>query len=472
MLFNSIQYLFFFPVVILSYYFLKDVSKRLLLLLISSYIFYMCWNPIFILLIIVSTIVDYIVGNQIDRTTDKSKKKAFLFLSLIANLGILSYFKYYNFLLENLNYILSSLELNYTIPAASILLPVGISFYTFQTLSYTIDVYRGQRKSEKSFLAFAVFVSFFPQLVAGPIERSTTLLPQLKKLSNPNHLMIRKGLELILWGLFKKIVVADRLAEYVNIVFESPSEFYTAQLITAAIFFSFQIYCDFSGYSDIAIGSAKVLGIKLMDNFKGPYFSLSIQEFWRRWHISLSTWFRDYLYIPLGGNRISSQRTYYNLVLVFLATGIWHGANWTFIIWGLYHGFFLIVERLGFIRILNKLPNTFNYIYTYLVVTIGWILFRAKNIDDVILYFSNMTKSNGFNINIYQNSLDILELQISLFVLVFIAFMHWYERKGDINIFLSNFHKAIRWGFYILLSLSVLILGQYGEHSQFIYFQF
>ena len=302
----------------------------------------MCWKPEYIFLILFSTIVDYYCGLKMEGAQNRTYKKLFLTLSLFTNLSVLFAFKYLNFFSDSIRYILNEFNIFYNIPYFNVLLPVGISFYTFQTLSYTIDVYRGQKKAEKHLGVFALYVSFFPQLVAGPIERSTRLLPQLKKENSFDYLRFKNGLLLMLWGFFKKIVIADRLAVLVNTVYNNPIDYQGITLIIATIFFAFQIYCDFSAYSDIAIGASKIMGYDLMKNFNRPYFSKSIAEFWRRWHISLGSWFRDYLYFFLGGNKKGQLIWYKNLMLVFLISGLWHGANWTFVIWGFLHGFYMI----------------------------------------------------------------------------------------------------------------------------------
>ncbi len=434
----------------------------------------MYWNPIFILLILVSTVVDYLVGRAIDNTEEGSRKKQFLWVSIVVNIGILFYFKYYNFLRENLQSIIDQIGVEFMIPDHSWLLPVGISFYTFQTLSYTIDIYRGQQKAEKNFFLFALYVSFFPQLVAGPIERSTNLLPQFKIKHTFDYDRVRWGLSLILLGLFKKIVIADRFAIYADEIFDHPGEYTGLAAIMGTIFFTFQIYCDFSGYTDVAIGSARVLGFKLMDNFKGPYLSKSIKEFWRRWHISLSTWFRDYLYIPLGGNRAGQNKLYRNLIIVFLVTGLWHGANWTFIVWGMFHGVFLIVERLGWGRLLAKLPSIVQVIYAFVVVSIGWVFFRADSLSSAFTILGSfLTVNNNFwNINIYQNPVDIVELQISLFLLLVIIIIHFFEYQRKFMEKILNAPVYVRWPVYILMIYGIPLLGQYGAYKPFIYFQF
>ncbi len=434
----------------------------------------MCWNPIFILLIIVSTLVDYFVGKAIGNEESPSAKKKLLWLSLAINLGILFSFKYYNFLRENLQVIFSHLSESLIIPEHSWLLPVGISFYTFQTLSYTIDVYRGQQKAETNFFNFALYVSFFPQLVAGPIERSTNLLPQFLEKHEFDYQRIRSGLLLILLGLFKKIVIADRFAVYADQIFDNPGAYSGMAVILGIVFFSFQIYCDFSGYTDIAIGSARVLGYRLMDNFKGPYFTKSIRNFWRHWHISLSTWFRDYVYLPLGGNRVGSYKLYRNLVIVFLVTGLWHGANWTFVAWGLFHGLFLIIERLGFGDFLKKLPSFLQVTYTFLLVSLGWVFFRASSMTDAFLVLQSIPIGDGafFEVNIFKDVVAQVEFKISLALLPLIWLLHYIEYHTNLVDTILNKPIFLRWTIYVLLILAIPLLGEYGGNKPFIYFQF
>ena len=341
MLFNSLEFIIFFPIVVAAYFALNP-KYRWILLLLASYYFYMCWNYKYIVLIMFSTVVDYCSGILMYRTNKTGLRKLLLLASLTTNLGLLFFFKYFNFFGETVNYFFERFNIFAEVPAYSFLLPVGISFYTFQTLSYTIDIYRKKQTPEYHFGRFALFVSFFPQLVAGPIERSVNLIPQFRQDFKFDYERVRDGILFMVWGFFKKVVIADRLAEYVNLVYNNPTESEGFQNIIATFFFSIQIYCDFSGYSDIAIGAALILGYRLMTNFRRPYFALNIREFWQRWHISLSTWFRDYVYISLGGNRVVKWRWFYNLFITFLVSGLWHGANWTFVIWGALHGFYLI----------------------------------------------------------------------------------------------------------------------------------
>ncbi|MEL6629398.1 MAG: MBOAT family O-acyltransferase, partial [Bacteroidota bacterium] len=388
MLFNSLDFLIFFPVIV-GLYFALSPKYRWVLLLGASYYFYMCWKAEYIILIVFSTLVDYFAAGQMARIQEKKKRRPFLYLSLLSNLGLLFFFKYWNFFSGETRALLDSWNIMVDVPTFQLLLPVGISFYTFQTLSYTIDVYNGKLEPEKNLGRFALYVSFFPQLVAGPIERATHLLPQLRKTFDFDYQRVVSGLQQMLWGFFKKVVIADRLAVYVNEIYASPGDENGLALLLATYFFAFQIYCDFSGYSDIAIGAARVMGYDLMENFRTPYLSRSIREFWSRWHISLSTWFRDYLYIPLGGNRVPQVRWFLNLFIVFVVSGFWHGANWTFLIWGALHGSYLVAEilwkRLPFAQF-RGMPPKFKSILavgiTFHLTLLAWVFFRANSLGD------------------------------------------------------------------------------------------
>lgn len=345
MLFNSLHFIIFFLLVTPAYFLLAHQHRWKLVLAASCY-FYMVFMPVYILILGFTIVVDYFVGIYLARITDPIKKKRLLIVSLFVNIGVLAVFKYYNFVNENLSAMLNAAGYENHIPNLSILLPIGLSFHTFQAMSYTIEVYRGNHPPEKHFGIYALYVMYYPQLVAGPIERPQNVLWQFHKPQVFEYKRITDGLKLMTWGFFKKVVIADRIAPLVDHVYNSPESFYGISLIVATILFAFQIYADFSGYSDIAIGASAVMGIQLMTNFRQPYFSLSVTEFWKRWHISLSTWFRDYLYIPLGGNRNGKSRHLFNLMITFLISGIWHGANWTFVAWGALHGIFLIIEQL------------------------------------------------------------------------------------------------------------------------------
>ena len=405
MLFNSTEFLLFLPIVFLLYWFVfnKHLKSQNLLILVSSYVFYGWWDYRFLSLIFLSTIVDYIIGLSISNQDSEKKQKLLLWCSVLFNLSVLGFFKYYNFFVDSWIDLFSSV--GYEIKSVwtlNIILPVGISFYTFQTMSYTIDIYRKKLEPTKDFISFASFVSFFPQLVAGPIERATNLLPQILNKREFKYEQGVHGLRLILWGMFKKVVIADSLAPMVDDIFTNYNDYGGGTLWLGAIYFAFQIYCDFSGYSDIAIGTSKLFGFELMSNFKFPYFSRNIGEFWRRWHISLSTWFRDYLYIPLGGSQEGKWKSIKNIFIIFIVSGFWHGANWTFIFWGLFHAILLLPS---FIFNTNRkytssiiaentiLPSPKEFLQvgtTFILVTIGWVIFRSETISDFFKYFIKM----------------------------------------------------------------------------------
>ena len=450
----------------------------------------MCWKVEYIVLIMFSTAIDYFVALQMDKLKEKAEKRKWLYLSLISNLGILFGFKYLNFINQNIQIFFDNFNIFYNISGFEALLPVGISFYTFQTLSYTIDVYNEKTKAQKHIGVFAVFVSFFPQLVAGPIERSKKLLPQFFIKHSFSYERARHGLQQMMWGFFKKVVIADRLAIVVDSVYNNLDNYSGLALIIATIFFAFQIYCDFSGYSDIAIGSARIMGFELMENFKRPYFSKSISEFWKRWHISLSTWFRDYLYIPLGGNQVVKWKWYYNLFITFLISGLWHGANWTFIIWGALHGAYLITAIIleePTKKLLNSLKiNTESKIYklsqislTFSLTAFAWIFFRANNISDAVYVISNLFNDIGrygdfsaMQIQLRGLGLGMNELLISFGLIIFMECFNLYERSGDVWIQLKSKPRWIRWSVYYIIMFGILFLAPHSRGSNFIYFQF
>jgi D-alanyl-lipoteichoic acid acyltransferase DltB (MBOAT superfamily) len=441
----------------------------------------MCWKAEYAILILLSTVIDYYAARWMSQTSLKSKRKKFLVLSLVSNLGILFGFKYFTFFNESLRALFNQLNIFYGVPAFEVLLPVGISFYTFQTLSYTIDVYKGEIQAETHFGKFALYVTFFPQLVAGPIERSGNLLPQLQNLTrNFDNNRVGDGLRLMLWGFFKKVVIADRLAPCVNLVYNNPDEFHGFQILLATVFFAFQIFCDFSGYSDIAIGAAKVLGVDLMKNFDRPYSARSISEFWKRWHISLSTWFKDYVYIPLGGNRVVKWRWHYNLFITFLISGLWHGANWTFVVWGALHGFYLVFAiisqpyRNALIRLagLDKHPfalKTGRTLATFALVCLGWLFFRANSLSDALVLLNNLFVFEPIA------ALDKLitpgALLLNVALIAVLEMFHYLQEEREISMFFSCKPMLIRWPAYILITMSILYLGA-GGAQQFIYFQF
>ena len=487
MQFNSFQFIIFFISVIVLYFSIS-YRYRWILLLLSSYYFYMCWKPEYIFLILFSTIIDYYCGLKMGLCKNKSQKKPFLLISIITNLGVLFSFKYFNFFSDSIRDILAQFNIFYEFPYFNILLPVGISFYTFQTLSYTIDVYRGNKSPESHFGIFALYVSFFPQLVAGPIERSTKLLPQFKKNNTFNYLRVKNGSLLMLWGFFKKIVIADRLAVLVNTVYNNPTDYQGIVLIVATIFFAFQIYCDFSAYSDIAIGASKIMGYDLMKNFNRPYFSKSIAEFWRRWHISLGSWFRDYLYFSLGGNKTHKYKWYKNIMIIFLVSGLWHGANWNFVIWGCLHGFYILVALLikGMkFKIYNLLnikkdmlfSRIIQVISTFILVDFAWIFFRANTFSDSIYIIKNLFIINLdviYDKSLHNLGLDEKDLYLSILLIIFLLFVQLKQRKIKIIDAVNSKPIYIRWSIYLIGIYSIITLGYYGQgnESQFIYFQF
>ena len=491
MLFNSTEFMIFFPITLILYWIFPK-KYRYICLFIASYTFYMFWNPKYAMLMGTSTVVTFLSGVLIEKLKYKRTVVAF---SFIINLAILIFFKYFDFLLQNINIVLSALNIQLINKPFDVILPVGISFYTFQALSYTIDVYRGEIKSEKNIIKYALFVSFFPQLVAGPIERSNNLLIQienLEKVKRFDYERITEGLTLMLFGYFQKMVIADRAAILVDTVFNGYYEYNSMALILAAIFFAIQIYCDFGSYSLIAIGTAKVMGINLMENFNTPYFARSVKEFWGRWHISLSTWFRDYLYIPLGGNRCSNIRKSFNILVTFLVSGLWHGANFTFIAWGAIHGIFHIIEeQLKPIKekYLNKFKiktNAFSFalieiIITFIIVDLAWIFFRAETIHDAIHYiqriFTRIDLWTLFDGTLYGLGLSIFEMNILIIALfILIAFdLVKYIRKESIFEFLNKQNLYFRWFVMLFLIFYIIVYGKYGagfDPKQFIYFQF
>lgn len=468
MIFNSVHFIFFFIVTTILYYALPHRFRWAFLLAISCY-FYMVFRPIYILILAGTIVVDYVAGLFLESTTNPRRKKIFLVASIIANVGVLAVFKYYNFINDNLTELLGVFHLKNEIPMLRILLPIGLSFHTFQAMSYTIEVYRGKQQAEKHFGMYALYVMFYPQLVAGPIERPQNILHQLKEKVVFNYDHIVSGLKLILWGLFVKVVIADRLSIYVDIVYNSPEHHSAISSLVATLFFTFQIYCDFSGYSSIAIGCAKVLGIDLMINFRRPYMSTSIREFWSRWHISLSTWFRDYLYIPLGGNRVSLYRNMFNLFFVFLVSGLWHGANWTFIIWGALHGFYLIME-IVFDRLVPsiKLPRSIRWILNFVLVVIAWVFFRASNFQTAKQILKNIYTFKPGPLYIGNASY----LVYSFFAILFLfAAEYNAEKLNNRYAWLYSERKVLRWSAYLLLILTLLSIGVFNG-GQFIYFQF
>ena len=480
MLFNSLDFAVFFPIFFLLYWIVaKKLTVRNVLILAGSYLFYGWWDWRFLFLIIFSSIVDFTIGQKIYNATSKKLKKRYLLVSLIVNLGLLAYFKYTNFFIDSFvsSFRLFGTELDSF--SLNIILPVGISFYTFQTLSYTIDIYRDRLKPTKNWLAFFSFVAFFPQLVAGPIERASHLLPQFFKTYSFNYKQVKSGLLLIAFGLFKKMVIADRLAILVNEVYNSPTEYSGIALIIATIFFAFQIYCDFSGYSDIAIGIARTLGFDLMKNFDAPYFAKSITDFWRRWHISLSTWFRDYVYIPLGGSRKGEYRVYLNLFIVFVVSGLWHGAAITFILWGAIHGLIIVAEKAfsnhNFEMKRDRfIPGAIFTFITFGIVCFAWIFFRANSFGDSIYIVENLFNFSGNRTGLTSLGLAKHELVLSLVVIFLLLIFDFIHRKYNALRLLNKTHFILRNIAYVVIIYLIIIFGIYGDDSvsEFIYFQF
>jgi len=476
MLFNSIEFLLFLPTVFVLYWFVvnKKLKYQNLLILVSSYIFYGWWDYRFLSLIFLSTVVDYFIGLNISKNDSEKKQKLLLWCSVLFNLSVLGFFKYYNFFVDS--WIDSFSSLGYEIKSVwtlNIILPVGISFYTFQTMSYAIDIYKEKLKPTKDFISFASFVSFFPQLVAGPIERASNLLPQILKKRVFKYEQGVQGLRLILWGMFKKVVIADSLAPMVNDIFGNYQELGGGTLWLGIIYFAFQIYCDFSGYSDIAIGTSKLFGFELMSNFKFPYFSRNIGEFWRRWHISLSTWFRDYLYIPLGGSKNGRWKSLRNIFIIFLVSGVWHGANWTFIFWGLFHSILFLPSFLyntnrkyttSIIAQNTLLPSPkelIKVLTTFLLVTIGWVFFRSKTLEDSFNYLNKI---------IFEFDINLSETSGILYIIPLII-LDYMIRSNERNINFTK-NKLANNSLFILFVMIIVLLFFKETRVGFIYFQF
>ncbi|MBK6913555.1 MAG: MBOAT family protein [Ignavibacteriales bacterium] len=479
MLFNSIDFAIFLPIVFILYWFVTDRNLKLqnFLIVAASYLFYGWWDWRFLSLILFSSLVDYFVGVGLLKQENLTKRKLLLWTSIIVNLG---FFKYYNFFLDNFITAFSFFGTEIKANTLNIILPVGISFYTFQTMSYSIDVYKRKLEPTKDFIAFSAFVSFFPQLVAGPIERATRLLPQFYKKRTFDYSKAVDGMRQILWGLFKKIVIADNCAEYANLIFNNSADYSGSTLVLGALFFTFQIYGDFSGYSDIAIGTSRLFGFDLMRNFNFPYFSRDIAEFWRRWHISLSTWFRDYLYIPLGGSRGGTWMKVRNTFIIFIVSGFWHGANWTFVVWGALNAIYFLPLLLT-----NKNRNNLETIaqgkfipnikeFSFMLITFGltvfaWIFFRANNLGHAINYISEILSPSLFSIPKFAGmARDItIIILVAIFVLV-----EWKGREGQyaISHFGIKWKRPIRYSMYYAIIIAIFWFG--GKEQQFIYFQF
>jgi len=483
MLFNSIDFAVFLPTVFILYWFAanKNLKFQNLLIVAASYLFYGWWDWRFLILILLSTIVDYSIGLGLSKEKNKSKRKTLIFISILLNLGFLGFFKYYNFFQNNLIAAYTSLGIELNPRSLNIILPVGISFYTFQNLSYTIDVYKEKLEPTTDFIAFSAFVCFFPQLVAGPIERATNLLPQFHTKREFDYSKAVDGLRQILWGLFKKMVIADNCAEYANLIFNNSADYSGSVLLLGALFFAFQIYGDFSGYSDIAIGTARLFGFDLMRNFAFPYFSRDIAEFWRRWHISLSSWFRDYLYIPLGGNKGDTWMKIRNIFIIFIVSGFWHGANWTFIIWGALNAIYflpllllnrnrknLVIVAQG--KYFPTIKEIFDIGVTFSLTVLAWIFFRAENVSHAISILVEIFSKSLFTMPYFEgwDNASAIKILIPLFI-----FIEWSGRENQYAIerLGLNWPRPVRWAFYSFIIFSIGMFMQTTE-TPFIYFQF
>lgn len=475
MLFNSIEFLLFLPTVFFLYWFVfkNQLRAQNVLLLVASYIFYGWWDWRFLSLIIASTFLDYFIAIQLGKTDVSKKRKFLLGISLAGNLGMLGFFKYYNFFVSSWIEAWSSVGITMEASTLNIILPVGISFYTFQTLSYTIDVYRKEMQPTKSFIDFAAFVTFFPQLVAGPIERASHLLPQFYKNRTFDYQNAVDGVKLIIWGMFKKVVVADNCAFFVNKIFENPEAYSSGELFVGMVFFAFQIYGDFSGYSDMAIGISKLFGFDLMVNFKFPYFSRDIAEFWRRWHISLSTWFRDYIYIPLGGSKGTQWFQIRNVMIIFLVSGFWHGANWTYVVWGLFHALMFLPLLLFNVNRSHLITKSYGWLdfakigVTFLVVCIGWVFFRADSIADAFQYLAHLFELKSLGLSLfYKTNANLMIFALSALAVGILSMQElvWVIKKRDLP-------KISAFG-ALLLVLLIFFMGSFKNQMDFIYFQF
>lgn len=498
MLFNSVQFLIFFPLVVGIYFFIPH-RYRWFMLLVASCIFYMAFIPIYIGILAVTILIDYWAGILIENSSQSKQKKTYLTISIISTCMVLFIFKYFNFFNSSFSSLAKMLHWNYPIEMLQLILPIGLSFHTFQSLSYVIEVYRGRQKAERHFGIYSLYVMFFPQLVAGPIERPQNLIPQFYEKHSFDYQSVADGLKLMAWGLFKKVVIADRLAILVNQVYNSPQEYSGMALFLATVFFAWQIYCDFSGYSDIARGAAQVLGFRLMINFNRPYGARSIPEFWKRWHISLSTWFKDYLYISLGGNRVSVPRWAFNLLITFIISGLWHGANWTFIIWGALNGFFYICSvstetiRTRIVKSiqLNRFPflhNTIKVGITFFLISFSWIFFRSQSLSDALYICTHLF--SGFKqpvaslahlhfspiVELFFKSIRVLkfskiDLLVSMGSLICLFIVGKLQRTVNVRKWFMGKPVFLRWVVYYSLLLVIILFGKFGS-NQFIYFQF
>lgn len=490
MLFNSLHFLIFFPIVTLIYYIIP-LHFRYIWLLVSSYYFYMCWNPTYALLLLLSTSITYVSGLCLEKFQHNIAQKTCVAVSFTLNLSILFFFKYFNFTIETFQRMLGIIHIDIQIPSFDVLLPVGISFYTFQALSYTMDVYRKEISAETNFARYALFVSFFPQLVAGPIERSKNLLIQLRNPTKLTWYRFREGLLLMLWGFFLKLVISDRIAIFVDTIYTNYTSYEGWYFIVATILFAFQIYCDFGGYSVIAMGTATILGIQLMENFESPYLSSSVSEFWRRWHISLSSWFKDYLYIPLGGSHKGPIRKHLNKMIVFLTSGLWHGAKWTYVIWGALNGIYQVIGELltplrsYLIKLFHLNPKSLGIrlmkiITTFILIDFSWIFFRSNSFKGAIVIIKSILTANNFNIfrdgSLYECGLNLQNfiLLISCIIILIISDICKYHNIQIRHTILQQ-RCWIRWIIFSSSLCFILLFGIWGSgysEANFIYFQF
>jgi D-alanyl-lipoteichoic acid acyltransferase DltB (MBOAT superfamily) len=486
-LFNSLSYVAFLPAVFLLYH-LCPQAKRWVLLLVASYFFYACWEPAYLLLIVASTLVDYGAAIAMDRRETRREKRLFLMLSMLVNLGLLATFKYWNFFADSVRALTGWAGVGLDLPALDVLLPVGISYYTFQTLSYSIDVYRGERRAERHLGIFALYVSFFPQLVAGPIERSTRLLPQFREEQRFRYDDVVEGMRRVLWGFFKKLVIADRLSIFVDAVFESPERHSGLAVVLVSYAFLYQVYCDFSGYSDIAIGSARMMGFRLMENFNHPFSAPTIAGFWRRWNISLISWFRDYLYIPLGGSRVSFLHHQANVMVVLLVSGLWHGAGWTFVLYGALHGAYLICGRVtgpmrdrawrrfaGFLSepALARVRYAVGVIVTFHLVSLSIFFFRAPSLEVALQLIRNAFVAVPDPIPVLAvGAMGGYQLALAALAIAALELAQWRERRRRVPCWLALPPvRVLRWGLYYSVGFAILFLGVF-DNEEFIYFQF
>ncbi|MFT5885054.1 MAG: alginate O-acetyltransferase complex protein AlgI [Arcticibacterium sp.] len=476
MVFNSFAFLIFFPLVTLLYFALPH-KYRWWILLASSCLFYAWFKVEYLLILVFTIIVDYFAGLWIEKSEGKKRKWA-LIISIIANVGVLAVFKYANFVLDSANAVLFRMGEG-TFDLWNILLPIGLSFHTFQAMSYTIEVYRGRVPAEHNIFRYALYVMFYPQLVAGPIERPQNVIHQFYEEHKFDYQRVISGLRLMLWGMFKKVVIADRLAFFVDLVYDNPHAYSGFPIIVATVLFGIQIFCDFSGYTDIGLGAARVMGFDLMKNFDRPYFSKSISEFWRRWHISLSSWFKDYVYIPLGGNRVSEARRYFNLFFVFMISGLWHGASWNFVIWGSLHGIYLVIGQLtgkfqqrviGLLKrpMLEKMVHA-SIVFT--LVSLAWVFFRARTFSDSVYLLKGMLKPASHSLSEVLTLIGMKEAIVAFLAIVLMERVHWMQRNINFSAWFDSKPQWFRWSGYYLLLASLLFFAVYSN-TQFIYFQF